>query len=137
MKRLAATLLALVLVAILVAPAAAQTKYESGVYWIILVEHGPNWKSQATDEGAKRKMAAIQGLRESIIDGEIIIAGLVIDDMAADFVIIVKADDENKLRAQIANSANVKNGHYKARTLAWHAPKGLKLEPIPIPGTGQ
>ena len=137
MKRLAATLLALVLVAILVAPAASQTKYESGVYWVILVEHGPNWKSQATDEGAKKKMAAIQGLRESILEGEIIIGGLVIDDVAADFVLIVRADDENKLRQQIANAPNVKSGFYKARTLAWHAPKGLKLEPIPIPGTGQ
>jgi len=141
MKRLAVPLLALALFTMLVAPAVAQTpepiKVQTGIYWIILAERGPNWKSQATDEGAKTKMTAIQNLRNAIVDGEVIIGGLVIDDVAADFVMIVKAEDENKLRAQIASLPTVKNGFYKPRTCLLQAPLGLKLEPVPLSSAGK
>lgn len=134
MKRLVAPLLVLALLVSVALPgtALAQSKYESGLYWIVLVEHGPNWKSQSSEEGAKKKMQAINGLKEAIGEGHIITAGLVVDDLDAEFVMIVNEEAEMVVREALKNSPLVKEGFYKLRALTWHAPKGLKLIPVPL-----
>ncbi|RKZ18952.1 hypothetical protein DRQ50_03095 [bacterium] len=134
MKRLVAPLLVLALLVSVLLPgtAVAQSKYESGLYWIVLVEHGPNWQSQSTEVGAQKKMQAINGLKNAIGEGAIITAGLVVDDVAADFVMIVSEGHETVVRRALKSSPLVQSGFYKMRALAWHAPKGLKLEPIPL-----
>ena len=134
MKRIAAPLLVLVLLAVLapLAQAQGEARYESDLYYIILAEHGPNWKSQNTEDWAKKKMQAIAGLKNQIGEGNIIIAGLVVDDLAADFVMIASVKKESELREVLENAPLIKEGFYKVRTLAWHAPKGLKLVPTPL-----
>ena len=134
MKRLVAPLLVLALLVsvFLTGAAVAQSQYESGLYWIVLVEHGPNWQSQSSEEGAKKKMQAINGLKEAIGEGHINPAGLVVADIDADFVMIVDEESEMVVREFLKNSKLVNEGFYKLRALAWHAPKGLTLVPVPL-----
>jgi uncharacterized protein YciI len=134
MKRLIAPLLVLAVLVSALAPAVAlaQSKYESDLYFIVLAERGPTWKPQSTEDGLKKKMQAIEGLKKALGEGNIVIAGLVVDDVAADFVMIVDAENEMAVREALKNAPLVKEGFYKLRSLAWQAPKGLKLEPVPL-----
>lgn len=134
MKRLVAPLLVLAVVVSALAPTAvlAQSKYESDLYFIVLAEHGPNWKPQSTEDGLKKKMQAIENLKKVIGSSEVITAGLVIDDVDADFVLIINVENEAAVREALQKAPLVQEGFYKVRTLAWQAPKGLKLDPVPL-----
>lgn len=108
-----------------------QSKVEFAPYAVVLAERGPNYKNLSSDESMDLRMEVIGNLKKALQAGEIVIAGLVTDG-SAEFIMIVRTDDEQAVRELLKNSPNVKNGNFKLRAYSWYAPAGLKLEPIPL-----
>jgi len=132
MKRLAAVAILAALCAGLALPAVAQqqTQFEYASYWIIYATRGPNWESQNSESGMEARMEIIEGLRDLYAKGEIIIAGLINDGSDAEFVIILQTEDEMGLRKRLQEGKYVSSGFFNVEVHAFHAPAGLKLEPI-------
>jgi hypothetical protein len=126
-----ALLSALALPLVVLAQPGVTEKVEFANYYVILAMRGPNWKSQNTEEGFETRMKVMDSLKQSILSGEVIIAGIVNDDSGADFIMIVETDDEMGLRKLLKEAPVVKSGFYKISGYTWFAPKGLKLEMVP------
>ena len=132
-KYVAIVSLVVLLTGLVPALAAAQesSKVEFSPYAVVFATKGPNYKTLTAEESQEARMKAVQGLREALIAGEIIIAGLVTDG-SAEFIMIVDTNDEGPLREMIKNAPNVKKGIYDIKVFSWYAPAGLTLETKPL-----
>lgn len=115
-----------------VALAQGQTKVEFANYYVVLAERGPTWQPQGDQRGMEVRMEVIEGLKKLLADNdEVIIAGLVNDESGAEFIMIVRTEDEMEMRKELQNAPNVANGFFNLRIHSWRAPAGLKLEMVP------
>lgn len=132
-RRTAAISLVALLLMGLAGSASAQTepvKYEFTNYVVAFAERGPNWKSQSDEEGMAVRMEVIENIKKGFNNKQLIIAGMVSDESGAEFIIIFETQDDAALRQILNGSKYVANGFYKLRFHSWHAPAGLKLEPV-------
>lgn len=115
-----------------IALAQGQTKVEFANYYVVLAERGPTWQPQGDQRGMEVRMEVIEGLKKLLADNdEVIIAGLVNDESGAEFIMIVRTEDEMEMRKELQNAKNVANGFFNLRIHSWRAPAGLKLEMVP------
>jgi len=109
-----------------------QTKVEFANYYVVFAERGPTWVPQTNEKGVEVRMEVIENLKKALREkDEVIIAGLVNDESGAEFIMILRTEDEMGMRELLQNGKNVANGFYKLRIHSWRAPAGLKLETIP------
>ncbi len=103
----------------------APKKQTMQMYHIVLVERGPNWKSQNTEEGMDVRMEIIENIGKSAKTGIIISAGLVNDETSAEFILILDVETKTEAHNLMYTAKNVKNGYFSVTIYSYFAPKGL------------
>jgi len=106
----------------------APKKQVMQMYHIVMVQKGPNWKSQNTEEGMDIRMEVIEGIRRGAESGLIISAGLVNDETPMEFIIIMDVETKTEAYNILMKSKNVKNGQYTPVIYSYFAPKGLAFQ---------
>lgn len=106
----------------------APKKQELQMYHIALVQKGPNWKSQNTDEGMDLRMEIIGNIRKAAEAGLIVSAGLVNDETDVEFILIIDVETKTEAYNILMNAKNVKNGAYTPAIYSWFAPKGIVFQ---------
>jgi len=103
----------------------ASKKQTMRMYHIVLVEKGPNWKSQNTEEGMDVRMEIIKNIGDSARSGLIISAGLVNDETNVEFILIFDVETKTEAYNLMHSAKNVKNGYFTPVIYSYFAPKGL------------
>ncbi|MEN8007881.1 MAG: hypothetical protein ABFS42_12750 [Candidatus Krumholzibacteriota bacterium] len=98
------------------------------MYHIVMVEEGPNWKSQASEEGMDVRMTAIGNIRKAAQEGWLVSAGLVNDETPVEFILILDVETKTEAYNLIHGAENVKNGFFKPMIYSYFAPKGLAFQ---------
>jgi hypothetical protein len=106
----------------------APKKQVMQMYHIVMVQKGPNWKSQNTEEGMDIRMEVIAGIRKGAESGLIISAGLVNDETPMEFIVIMDVETKTEAFNILMKSKNVKNGQYTPVIYSYFAPKGLAFQ---------
>jgi hypothetical protein len=106
----------------------APKKQVMQMYQIVLAQQGPNWKSQASQEGMDVRMQVIEGIRKAAKEGWIISAGLVNDETPVEFIIILDVETKTEAYNLIHQAPNVKNGFFSPMIYSYFAPKGLAFQ---------
>ena len=101
---------------------------EMQMYHIVLAEHGPNWKSQGSDEGMNVRMEVIDAIKKGAKNGVVVSAGLVNDKTDVEFIIILNVETKTEAWNIIHASKHVKDGFYKPVIYSYFAPKGLTVQ---------
>jgi len=110
----------------------APSKVEFTDYSVVIAQRGPNWKPQAESSGFDVRLEVIANLQKAFAQGEIITAGIVTDGSGAEFILLAEPADASALRQKLENSKHVKDGFYSLTIYDWRAPKGLKLDSVPL-----
>ncbi len=130
MKRITILAITILFLIVSVMPAAAQEAPKSvpmQIYHVALIKHGPNWKSQNTQEGMDRRMEVIKQIKKGARNGVIVTAGLVNDETDVEFIIILNIKNKYEALDLLDNAPNHKNGMYKSDIFSMFAPKGLVI----------
>jgi hypothetical protein len=106
----------------------APKKQVMQMYHIIMVQKGPNWKSQNTDEGMDVRMQVIEGIRKAAQSGLIISAGLVNDETNVEFILIMDVETKTEAYNIIMEAKRVKDGFFTPLIYSYFAPKGLAFQ---------
>jgi len=131
MKRFVILLAVALFMLSLTVPAVAQEKAKSvpmQMYHVIMVKNGPNWKSQATQEGVDARMQVISNIRKGAKEGLVVTAGLVNDETDVEFIIIVNVETKYEAIQIMESSPSYKSGMFKADIYSMFAPKGLVVD---------
>ena len=128
MKRLLVLLATFAFVLSLSVSALAQEHQKSvpmQMYHVVMVKHGPNWKSQGSEEGMDARMRLIDAVRKGAKSGLIVSAGLVNDETDVEFIIIMNVETKTEAYKILQEAPNYKNGMFAADIYSMFAPKGL------------
>ena len=106
----------------------APKKQVMKMYQVVLVEKGPNWKSQNTEEGMDIRMEIIGNIRKAAQEGWIVSAGLVNDETPVEFILIFDIETKTEAYNVLHESKNVKNGYYTPVIYSMFAPEGLAFQ---------
>ena len=106
----------------------APKKQVMQMYQIVMVQKGPNWKSQNTEEGMDIRMEIIENIKKAAQQGWLISAGLVNDETPVEFVLILDVETKTEAYNLIHEAKNVKNGYYTPIIYSYFAPKGLAFQ---------
>jgi len=106
----------------------APKKQTMQMYHIVLVEKGPNWKSQNTEEGMDVRMQVIEGIKKGAQSGLIISAGLVNDETDVEFILILDVETKTEAYNILHNAKRVKDGYFSVVIYSYFAPKGLAFQ---------
>jgi hypothetical protein len=106
----------------------APKKQVMKMYQVVLVQKGPNWKSQNTEEGMDIRMSIIEGIRSAAQEGWIISAGLVNDETPVEFILIFDIETKTEAYNLLHNAKNVKNGYYTPMIYSMFAPEGIAFQ---------
>jgi hypothetical protein len=106
----------------------APKKQVMQMYHIVMVQKGPNWKSQNTDEGMDVRMQVIEGIRKAAQSGLIISAGLVNDETNVEFILIMDVETKTEAYNIIMEAKRVKDGFFTPLIYSYFAPKGLAFQ---------
>ena len=98
------------------------------MYHIVMMDHGPNWKSQGQRGGMEARMEAIEGIKAAAKEDLIISAGLVNDETDVEFILILDVQSKTEAKVLMESAKLVKSGFYKPVIYSYFAPKGLKLK---------
>jgi len=122
MRRILLSLLLVLAVAAWVLPAAAQEpKADVQMYQVVLMQHGPNWKSQADQEGMDNRMVAIENIKKAAREGLVVAAGLVNDETNVEFILVLNVETKHEALALLDQAPNIKNGMFKPEVYSWFA----------------
>ena len=106
----------------------APKKQVMQMYHIVMVQRGPNWKSQNTQEGMDVRMQVIEGIRKAAQSGLVVSAGLVNDETQVEFILILDVETKTEAYNIIQKSKRVKDGFFSAMIYSYFAPKGLAFQ---------
>jgi hypothetical protein len=106
----------------------APKKQVMQMYHIAMVQKGPNWKSQNTEEGMDIRMEIIGNIRKAAEAGLIVSAGLVNDETPVEFILILDVETKTEAYNILMNAKRVKDGFYSPTIYSWFAPKGLAFQ---------
>ena len=106
----------------------APKKQVMQMYHIAMLQKGPNWKSQNTEEGMDLRMEIIGNIRKAAESGLIVSAGLVNDETKVEFIIILDVETKTEAYNILMNSKHIKDGTYSTTIYSWFAPKGLAFQ---------
>ncbi len=106
----------------------APKKQTMQMYHVVLVEKGPNWKSQNSEKGMDIRMEVIEGIRKGAQSGLVISAGLVNDETSAEFILILDVETKTEAYNLMQKAKNVKNGFFSVVIYSYFAPKGLEFQ---------
>lgn len=106
----------------------APKKQVMKMYQVVLVEKGPNWKSQNTEEGMDIRMEIIENIRKAAQEGWIVSAGLVNDETPVEFILIFDIETKTEAYNALHEAKNVKNGYYTPVIYSMFAPEGLAFQ---------
>jgi hypothetical protein len=106
----------------------APKKQAMKMYQVVLVQKGPNWKSQNTEEGMDVRMAIIENIRTAAQQGWVISAGLVNDETPVEFILILDVETKTEAYNLLHDAKNVKNGYYSPLIYSMFAPEGITFQ---------
>jgi len=106
----------------------APKKQTMQMYHIVMIQKGPNWKSQNTEEGMDVRMQVIEGIRKAAQSGLIISAGLVNDETPVEFILIMDVETKTEAYNIIMKAKRVKDGFFTPMIYSYFAPKGLAFQ---------
>jgi len=106
----------------------APKKQTMQMYHIALVQKGPNWKSQNSEEGMDIRMEVIEGIKRGAQSGHIISAGLVNDETPVEFILILDVETKTEAYNILQKAKNVSNGFFSVDIYSYFAPKGLAFQ---------
>jgi hypothetical protein len=106
----------------------APKKQAMKMYQVVLVQKGPNWKSQNTEEGMDVRMAIIENIRTAAQQGWVISAGLVNDETPVEFILILDVETKTEAYNLLHDAKNVKNGYYSPQIYSMFAPEGIAFQ---------
>ena len=106
----------------------AAKKQVMQMYHIVMVQQGPNWKSQNSQEGMDVRMQVIEGIKKGAESGLIVSAGLVNDETNVEFIIILDVETKTEAYNIIMESKRVKDGFFTPMIYSYFAPKGLNFQ---------
>jgi hypothetical protein len=106
----------------------APKKQAMKMYQVVLVQKGPNWKSQNTEEGMDVRMAIIENIRTAAQQGWVISAGLVNDETPVEFILILDVETKTEAYNLLHDAKNVKNGYYSPLIYSMFAPEGIAFQ---------
>ena len=106
----------------------APKKQVMQMYHIVMIENGPNWKSQNTEEGMDVRMEVIANIRKAAESGLIVSAGLVNDETNVEIILILDVETKTEAYNIMMNAKRVKDGYYKPTIYSYFAPKGLAFQ---------
>ena len=134
MKRFTVLTIAILFLIASFMPAAAQETQKAPksapmqMYQMALIKHGPQWKSQNTQEGMDIRMDVINNIKKAARSGLVVTAGLVNDETDVEFIIIFNLTNKYEALELLNKAPNHKNGMYKSDIFSWFAPKGLVID---------
>jgi len=130
MKKIALSALLLILLTVMTVPAVlaqdAPKSVPMQMYQVVMMEKGPNWKSQATEEGMEIRMQVIENVRKAADDGLIVSAGLVNDETNVEFILIMNVETKTEAHTLLHGAPLIRAGVYKPMIYSWFAPADLK-----------
>jgi hypothetical protein len=106
----------------------APKKQVMQMYHIAMVQKGPNWKSQNTEEGMDVRMEIIENIRKAAEAGLIVSAGLCNDETDVEFILILDVETKTEAYNILMQAKRVKDGSYTPTIYSWFAPKGLAFQ---------
>ncbi len=106
----------------------APKKQTMQMYHIIMVQKGPNWKSQGSQEGMDIRMEVIENIKKAAQSGLITSAGLVNDETDVEFILILDVETKTEAYNIMMNSKRVKDGFFSVMIYSYFAPKGLAFQ---------
>ncbi len=106
----------------------APKKQTMQMYHIVMVQKGPNWKSQNSEEGMDVRMQVIENIRKAAMEGLVISAGLVNDETNVEFIIIMDVETKTEAYNIIMEAKRVKDGFFTPMIYSYFAPKGLAFQ---------
>ena len=106
----------------------APKKQVMQMYHIVMIQNGPNWKSQNTEEGMDIRMEVIANIRKAAESGLIISAGLVNDETPVEFILIMDVETKTEAYNIIMKAPRVKDGFFSPLIYSYFAPKGLAFQ---------
>mgnify|MGYP001819836580 FL=1 len=106
----------------------APQKQKMKMYQVVLVQKGPNWKSQNTEEGMDIRMEIIDNIRKAAQEGWIVSAGLVNDETDVEFILIFDIETKTEAYNVLHQAKNVKNGYYTPTIYSMFAPEGVSFQ---------
>ena len=131
MKRMLLVMLTLTVMTMFALPAIAADHPEAAadhpkpkmhMYHIAMAKPGPNWKSQATEEGMEMRMQVIDGIKKAAKSGLVVSAGLVNDETGVEFIIIIDVETKTEAYQMLMNAPKVKSGYYSVDIYSYFAP---------------
>lgn len=106
----------------------APKKQVMQMYHIVMVQKGPNWKSQNTEEGMDVRMQVIENIKKAAQAGLIVSAGLVNDETNVEFILIFDVETKTEAYNAIMKAPRVKDGYYTPLIYSYFGPKGLAFQ---------
>lgn len=106
----------------------AAKKQTMQMYHIVMVQKGPNWKSQNTEEGMDVRMQVIENIKKAATSGLIVSAGLVNDETNVEFILIFDVETKTEAYNIVMKSPRVTDGYYSPLIYSYFAPKGLAFQ---------
>ena len=131
--------LALMLVLSILVPAAVALAQDAGgekeipkqkmkMYQVVMIKKGPNWKSQASEEGMDVRMRVIEGVRQAAKEGLVVSAGLVNDETPVEFLIILDYETKTQAYNLLHEAELVKQGYYSLDIYSYFTSDGLMIQ---------
>jgi len=99
------------------------------MYHVVLVKHGPNWKSQGEEGGMETRMKVIENVRRGAQTGIVASAGLVNDETDIEFIFILRIETKTEALNMLHKAETFKSGFYDADIYSWFAPSELEAKP--------
>lgn len=122
MKRTLLLIALILTVTAWVLPAVAQEqKATMHMYQVALAKHGPNWKSQNTQEGMDLRIQLIEAVKAAAKEGLIVSAGLVNDESDVEFIIVFDVETKHEVMALLNKAPLVVDGMYTPEVYSWFA----------------
>jgi uncharacterized protein len=127
-SRYTVSVIRILLFALLFLPAAGQ-EYAMRWYVLGILEKGPTWSPEVTEQSKKLQEGHIANMARLGREGKLIVAGPLAD--AGDFRGIFLFDTEKVEEARQWSDSDpaVQAGRLKVRLMRWYAAKGIKPDP--------
>lgn len=106
----------------------APKKQKMKMYQVVLVQKGPNWKSQGSEEGMDVRMEIIKNIRNAAEKGLVVSAGLVNDETPVEFILIFDIETKTEAYNLLHGAKHVKDGYYTPMIYSMFAPEGVSFQ---------
>jgi hypothetical protein len=106
----------------------APKKQVMQMYHVVMIQKGPNWISQNSEEGMDARMQVIEGIRKAAQSGLVVSAGLVNDETEVEFIIILDVETKTEAYNIIMQGKRVKDGYFSPTIYSYFGPKGLAFQ---------